>query len=92
MDYRRLRSTLRFKALAEEDRRGDHITFRVNIRGKDQRLTKMSHSAKGQISKSRLADFSRQMGLTGRQMGQFVDCSMSREEWVEVWRKSLRQV
>ena len=42
----------------------------------------MSHSAKGQIPKRMLAKIAWQMRLSPRQMQQFVDCTMSREQWI----------
>ena len=52
----------------------------------------MSHGAKGQISKGRLAEFARQMRLSSRQLNLFVDCTLSRDEWLGIWKISPRQV
>ena len=92
MDYRTLRSALNRKALADEDGSGDHIVFNSRMNGRNQRITKMSHGAKGQISKGRLAEFARQMRLSSRQLNLFVDCTLSRNEWLEIWKISPRQV
>ena len=51
----------------------------------------MSHGAKGQISKGRLAEFARQMRLSSRQLNLFVDCTLSRDEWLEIWESIPRQ-
>lgn len=87
MDYRTLRKALRSKALAEEDRSGNHIFFYVRIRGRDEKVTKFSHSAKGQITRGLLGMIGRQMRLSSDQLQSFVDCTTSREEWVELWVK-----
>ena len=91
MDYRTLRSALNRKALADEDDSGDHIVFNARMSGRNQRITKMSHGAKGQISKGRLAEFARQMRLSSRQLNLFVDCTLSRNEWLEIWESNPRQ-
>ena len=67
LDYRRFQSALTTKASADENRKRNHIYFYAVIKGKRYRITKISHGAKGQISKSRLGDFAQQMRLSGRQ-------------------------
>ena len=52
----------------------------------------MSHSARGQIPKRMLAKIAQQMRLSGQQLQQFVDCTLSRDEWLEIWEMSPRQV
>ena len=64
---------------------GDHIVFDIRLGGRDQRITKTSHSARGQIPNWLLAKIAQQMRLSSRQMRQFVGCTMSREEWLEIW-------
>ncbi len=49
----------------------------------------MSHSARGQISKGRLGALARQMRLSGRQTQQFVDCALSRDEWLDLRADAL---
>ena len=90
MDYYRLRQALNSKGKAEENRKASHINFYATISGIRQRITAMSHSAKGQIPKRMLAKIARQMRLSPRQMQQFVDCTMSREQWIESWGSGPR--
>ena len=85
MDFDTLRKALHTKARAEADSTGKHVKYYANIGGVPRLVTLMSHGGKGQISKGLLSQMARQMRLTGRQLGQFVDCTLSREEWVEAW-------
>ena len=85
LDYRALQRALVSKAEAYEDRSGGHIGYYRYVLGKRRLVTVVSHGARGQIPKWLLGRMARQMGLTRRQLGQFVDCSMSREEWVGEW-------
>jgi len=68
-----------------EDRSGEHVFYFVEIDGKEYRATKISHSARGQISKRVLGAISHQMRLTNRELRQFVDCTIDREEWLGLW-------
>jgi len=92
LDYRRFQSALTTKASADEDRKRNHIYFYAVIKGKRHRITKISHGAKGQVSKSRMGDFARQMHLSNQQLQQFVECSLSRDEWIKLWERDRRQV
>ena len=85
MDYEELRSTLLSKGKTEEDRSGDHVFFFVEVDGKKYRATKFSHSARGQISSGLQSEMSRQMRLTAKELRQFVDCAIDREQWLKLW-------
>ena len=89
LDYRALQRALVSKAEAYEDRSGGHIGYYRYALGKRRLVTVVSHGARGQIPKWLLGRMARQMRLTSRQLGQFVDCTMSREEWVEVWESGV---
>lgn len=90
MDYRALTRALHRKALADENRSGDHVVFSLRIGDKHQRITKTSHGAKGQIPKGMLSKISRQMRLSSRQLQHFVDCTLSREGWRRLWDNEPR--
>lgn len=91
MDYRALTRALHRKALADENRSGDHVVFSLRIGNKDQRITKISHGAKDQIPKRLLGRIARQMGLSSRQLQQFMDCTLSREEWLDLWENAAHE-
>jgi len=85
MDYRTLRSALISKGEAIEDRRSHHVFFYVDIQGSTCRATKISHSARGQISNPILDAISQQMRLTNKELRHFVACTIDREKWIELW-------
>ena len=87
MDYLELRHALISKGEAEEDDTGDHTFFFVEIDGHIVRATKLSHGVRGQIDPSLLSLISRQMGLTNRQLREFVSCSIDRDRWMELRRQ-----
>lgn len=91
MDYSELSKALNTKALTDEDRTGRHIKYYAVIEGVRRLVTVMSHGAKGQISRGRRAEMARQMHLSTRQLQQFVDCTLSREEWLDLWENATRQ-
>jgi len=85
LDYRELRSTLITKGEAKEDRSGHHVFYMIEINGKLNRATKLSHSAHGQIDKYILGAIARQMRLKTKELRDFVDCSFSRDQWIKAW-------
>jgi len=87
VDYRELRTALLSKGEAEEDRRGHHVFYFVDVDGKPYRATKFSHSARGQISNDILGAIARQMRLRTQELQRFVDCSIDRAEWLRIWRQ-----
>ena len=92
MDYRDLQKALVSKAEANEDRSGGHIGYYRTVSRGRRLVTVVSHGAKGQIPKWLLGRIARQMLLTSRQLQQFVDCTLSRDEWLEIWERFPRQV
>ena len=86
MDYQELRSSLLSKGKTSENRKSHHIFFFVEIDGKTYRATKYSHSAHGQISDHILGAIARQMRLTTKQLRDFVDCVLTRDNWLDTWR------
>lgn len=87
MNYQELRKALVSKGQAHGDRTGAHVFFYIAIEGRSYRATKLSHSAKGQISSSLLGEISKQMRLTAPELRHFVDCTIEREEWFQLWRQ-----
>ncbi len=87
MDYRELRNALLSKGKTSEDREGHHIFFFIEVDGKAYRATKFSRSARGQITDDILGAIARQMRLTSKELRNFVDCSVTREQWLEFWRQ-----
>ena len=87
MDYEELRSALISKGKADEDRSGHHVFFFIEVDGKSYRATKLSHSARGQISSKILSAISQQMRLTTKELRYFVDCAVKREQWLDLWRQ-----
>lgn len=91
LEYDALSKALWTKAQADEDRSGKHIKYYVEIRGIRRLVTVMSHGARGQISKRLLASIARQMRLSSRQLQHFVDCTLSRDDWLHLWENSLQK-
>ena len=87
MNYRELRTALISKGEAMEDRTGHHVFYLVEVDGKIYRATKFSHSARGQIVDEILGAIARQMRLRTQELRRFVDCSVGREEWLQIWRQ-----
>ncbi len=85
MDYQELRSALLHKGQAQEDAGRDHSFFFIEVDGKLERATKMSHGARGQINDELLSKMARQMRLSVNELRQFVQCTVGRKEWVENW-------
>ena len=85
MTYRELRSALVSKGNAEEDRRSHHVFFWIDIEGRRYRATKFSHGASGQISDSLLGKISHQMRLKAPELKDFVNCTVERDQWIELW-------
>jgi len=87
VDYQELRGALISKGKADEDRRSHHVFFFIEVDGKSYRATKISHSARGQISSKILSLISRQMRLTTKELRYFVDCTIGRKQWLDLWRE-----
>ena len=87
MDYQDLQHALLSKGKATEDRQSHHIFFFIEIDGKNYRATKFSHSARGQISAQLLSMISRQIRLTSKELQEFVNCTLGKEEWLKLWRQ-----
>ena len=87
MDYREFRKVLLSKGEATENRRGHHVFFLIEVDGKEHRATKFSHSADGQISDDIFSAMARQMRLRSKELRDFVDCVVTREQWIDLWRQ-----
>ncbi len=85
MDYRELQSALISKGKTSEDRRGHHIFYFLEVDGKQYPVTKVSHSARGQIDNNILSQIAYQMRLTTKELRGFVACPVDREEWLQLW-------
>jgi hypothetical protein len=87
LDYRELHSALLSKGAATEDRTRHHVFYLIEVDGKMYRATKLSHSAHGQISNDILGAVARQMRLRTKELRDFVDCTVTREQWLDLWRQ-----
>jgi hypothetical protein len=87
LDYRELVSALTAKGHATEDRSGNHIFYMIEIDGKRYRATKISHSARGQISDGLVGAIAREMHLHTKELKDFVGCTISRDEWLGYWKE-----
>lgn len=87
MDYHELRTALLSKGEAVEDRARHHVFYFVEVDGKIYRATKFSHSARGRISNEILGAIARQMRLKIHELRRFVNCSLERAEWLQIWRQ-----
>lgn len=87
LDYRELRSALLSKGAATEDRARHHVFYLIEVDGKRYRATKLSHSAHGHISDDILGAVARQMRLRAKELRGFVDCTVTCEQWLDLWRQ-----
>lgn len=87
LDYRELHSALLSKGGATEDRARHHVFYFIEVDGKRYRATKMSHSARGHISDDITVAVARQMRLRAKELRGFVDCTLTREQWLDLWRQ-----
>lgn len=87
MDYRDLRSTLISKLSAAEDRARHHIYFYIAIDGRDFRVGKLSHSARGQAEDFVISDTARRLKLTKGEFISLVDCEIDKEQHETIWRQ-----
>ena len=86
MDYRELRNALLSKGQASESRARHHVFYYIDVDGKIYRATKFSHSARGQISDDLLGAIARQMRLRIKELRDYVECTITREQWLQLWR------
>lgn len=84
MTWEDLRYTYISKLGAEEDVQGKHLFYFLNIGGKFHRVGKASHSWRGstQIPTSIRSKIARTMKLSGPQLHSLVDCSLSKEDFI----------
>jgi len=87
MDYRDIRSTLVNKLEAGEDRSGDHIYFYLTIDGKDLRVGKLSHSARGQVADYVILDTARRLKLKKSEFASLVECTLGKTQHESIWRE-----
>jgi hypothetical protein len=87
VNYRELRTVLLSKGEAVEDRASHHIFYFIEVDGKIYRATKFSHNARGRISNEILGAIARQMRLKTKELRRFVNCSVDRAEWLQIWRQ-----
>ncbi len=87
MDIREIRSTLVAKLDANEDRAGHHIYFWLNIDGREYRVGKLSHSARGQAPDHVVSDTARRLELTKEEFRSLVECSIDKAMHEDIWRE-----
>ena len=87
MDYRDIRSTLAAKLDALENRAGQHIYFYLTIDGRESRVGKLSHGARGQAVDFIISDTARRLKLTKKEFVSLVDCEIDKEQHERIWRE-----
>jgi hypothetical protein len=89
MDFRRLRQTLGTKLGAEEDKESDHSYYYMDIDGKQHRIAKISHSSRGseQINDFIILNTAKRMCLQKNELMNFVSCSLSKDEYIKIWKE-----
>ena len=89
MDFRKLRHILGTKLGAEESRESNHSYFYWDVDGKQHRVAKISHSSRGseQISDFILEDTAKRMYLERAELVEFVNCSISKDDYVKIWEE-----
>ncbi|MBI2831442.1 MAG: hypothetical protein HYX79_04205 [Chloroflexi bacterium] len=87
MDFIDLRSKLLTKGDLQEQKSGKHFQYYLSLRGRKYRITMLSHGRTGQIDDRTLGSIHRQMRLTRKELTDFVNCPLSREEWLKLWDK-----
>lgn len=87
MDYHDLHAALLSKGKTTEDRSSHHVFYILEIDGKRYRATKVSHSAHGQMSDELIGAIAREMHLKTKELKDFVNCTISRDEWLDLWRQ-----
>jgi hypothetical protein len=87
MDYRDIKSTLVNKLEAGEDRSGDHIYFYLTVDGKDFRIGKLSHSARGQAPDYVIQDTARRLKLKKSEFAGLVGCTLKKPQHEIIWRE-----
>lgn len=85
MNVRELRATLR-KLGAFEDRSGHHIYFYVEIDGHDYRVSKLSHSVRGELPQFVISDTIKRLRLTAHEFKELVDCYLSKTGFLFLWK------
>jgi hypothetical protein len=84
-DTRDVRAALLKKGFFE--RSGDHRFFVLLVDGKKKQVfTKISHSGK-EIGENLLGTMARQMNLNRREFREFIECSLSGEDYVSLLRE-----
>ena len=86
MDIGELQGALRRKLNASEDRRSHHVFFWMEVEGRDHRVAKFSHSGRGQLPQFVVSDTARRLRLRGGELQELVDCPLSGEQFLELWR------
>lgn len=87
MDYRDIRSTLKSKLGAIEDRSGHHIYYFITIDEHDYRAGKISHGARGQAEDYVIRDTAKRLKLTKQEFHSLIDCVIDKEQHESIWRE-----
>lgn len=69
---------------AVEDRRSHHWFYWVEIDGREFRVAKFSHSSRGQLPEFIVSDTAQRLKLSGPELNDLVDCTLSREQFLEL--------
>ena len=86
VDVRDLQRALRRKLDAVEDRRSHHVFYWVTIDGLEFRAAKFSHSSRGQLPNFILSDTAQRLKLSRAELDELVDCPLSRDGFLELWK------
>ncbi len=72
---------------AIEDRAGHHIYYWINFDGREYRVGKMSHSARGQASDHIIIDTARRLKLTKKEFLDLVECTIDKNMHEDIWKE-----
>lgn len=86
MDVRDVQRAFTRKLGAVEDRKRHHIFFFYQDGDFTYEVGKLSHSWSGNLNDAQEGMLARKLQLQKRQFVEFVDCSLSTEDMVAIWR------
>ena len=85
MDRAELQSTLSRKLGAAEDRKNHHVFYFLEVNGREHRVAKFSHSSRGQLPAFVVSDTAKRLKLSGPELNDLVDCSLTEEGFLALW-------
>ena len=71
---------------ADQDNSGDHIYFYLDYKGSEYTVGKLSHSWRGTLNNTQIMMMARKLYLKKNEFEQFVDCSLTTAEMLNLWQ------